>query len=80
MLRLEHQSANEILPVINTEKAAVADAPNISHTPDTAVLDSDEECTSTVQSVPQSELASAAFYFGEYLLQCSYHASVVSEA
>ena len=30
--------------------------------------------------VPQSEFATAAFHFGEYLLQCSNHTSVVSEA
>ena len=29
--------------------------------------------------VPQSELATVAFHFGEYLLQCSHHTSVVSK-
>ena len=34
----------------------------------------------TLQPVPQSEFATVEFHFGEYLLQCSHHSSVVSEA
>ena len=46
------------------------------------VLDSEKEYTNTVQPVPQSELATVAFHFGDhkYLLQCSHHTSVVSKA
>ena len=71
---------SEILPVINVEKVVVADAPDTLHIPHTAAVDSEEECTNTLQPVPQSELATVAFHFGEYLLQCSHHTSVVSEA
>ena len=80
LLGLEHQFTKEILPVINIEKVVVADAPDTLHIPHTAVVDSEEECTNTLQPVPQSELAAVAFHFGEYLLQCSHHTSVVSEA
>ena len=66
-LRLEHQFTKEILPVINIEKVVVADAPDTLHIPHTAVVDSEEECTITLQPVPQSELATVAFHFGEYL-------------
>ena len=55
-------------------------APNTFQIPHTAVIDSDEECTNTLQPVPQSELATVAFHFGEYLLQCSHCTSVASEA
>ena len=49
LLRLEHQFTKEILPVINIEKIVVADAPDTLHIPHTAVVDSEEECTNTVQ-------------------------------
>ena len=67
MLQLEHQFTKEILPVINIDKVVVADAPDTLHIPHTAVVDSEEECTNTLQPVPQSELATVAFHFGEYL-------------
>ena len=83
LLRLEHQFTKEILPVINIEKVVVADAPDTLHIPHTAVIHSEEECTNTPQRVPQSELATVAFHFGEYLVQCSHQCSmftVLSEA
>ena len=79
LLQLEYQFTKEILPVVSVEKVVVADAPNTFQIPDTAVADSEEECASTVQPVPQSELATVPFHFGEYLSQCSNHTSVVSE-
>ena len=63
LLRLEHQLTKEILPVINIEKVVVADAPDTSQILVKAVLDSEDECTSAEQPVPQLELGTVAFHF-----------------
>ena len=73
LLRLERQFIKDTLPVINTEKVVVVDASDTFQIPDTAVVDSEEECANTGQPVPQSELAIVAFHFGKYLLQCSHY-------